>query len=241
MFTAAELSFYGFLLALWGLRFCPTPYRQTLFLTVAFSSIVPVILLVERDIWPKLLFHPTPDQLLDIRDGAVAYLHIALAFALCLCFLFTPRIWYPVDPYNEKEVPSPEQTASFASYILSYSWIGGIVFKAFHKELSPEDLPSIPDYDRGRLWAQKIIKDQKKSTIWTLLSLMRYDLCIMTIASFFIGASKFISPWAMRELLAYIEKSKEPTISPWVYVGMLFAGPLVSACSFEFYVFNSTR
>lgn len=115
------------------------------------------------------------------------------------------------------------------------------MLKAIHKEIGPEDLPPIPDYDRGKLWAQKILKDQKKSTLWTLLSLMRTDICYMVFASFGVGASKFISPFAMRELLAYVEKSKQATITPWAYVFLLFAGPLVSACFFEFYVFNSTR
>ena len=113
--------------------------------------------------------------------------------------------------------------------------------KAINKEISPEDLPPIPDYDRGKLWAQKILKDQKKSTLRTLLSLMKTDICLMVFAGFGIGASKFISPFAMRELLAFVEKSKQPTITPWVYVFLLFVGPLISACFFEFYVFNSTR
>lgn len=166
---------------------------------------------------------------------------MGLGLILLVSFTLTPRVWYPVDPYDENEVASPEQTASFASYIISYSWIGGLVLKALHKDIHPEDLPPIPDYDRGKLWAQKILKDQRKSTLRTLISLMRYDLCFMVIASFSIGASKFISPFAMRQLLAYIERSQEPTINPWVWVALLFVGPIVSACCFEFYVFNSTR
>ena len=224
---------------MWGLRFCATPYRHTIFLTVAFSSIIPTLIGTERDVWPKLLFHPNPSQLAEIRDGGEV--RVGLGLALLVSFILTPRVWYPVDPYDEKEVASPEQTASFASYILSYSWIGGLVLKAFHKDIHPEDLPPIPDYDRGKLWAQKILKDQKKSTLRTLISLMRYDICFMTMTSFSIGASRFISPFAMRQLLAYIEQSQEPTITPWVWVALLFVGPIVSACCFEFYVFNSTR
>lgn len=234
-----ELSLYSFLTLLWGLRFCATPYRHTIFLTVALSSIIPTLIGAERDIWPKLLFHPNPSQLTEIRDGGEV--RVGLGLTLLVSFILTPRVWYPVDPYDEKVVASPEQTASFASYILSYSWIGGLVFKALHRDIHPEDLPPIPDYDRGKLWAQKILKNQKKSTLRTLVSLMRYDLCFMIMASFSIGASKFISPFAMRQLLAYIERSQEPTITPWVWVALLFVGPIVSASCFEFYVFNSTR
>ncbi|KAF8443446.1 hypothetical protein BGX38DRAFT_1095677, partial [Terfezia claveryi] len=234
-----ELSLYSFLTLLWGLRFCATPYRHTIFLTVALSSIIPTLIGAERDIWPKLLFHPNPSQLTEIRDGGEV--RVCLGLTLLLSFILTPRVWYPVDPYDEKAVASPEQTASFASYILSYSWIGGLVLKALHKDIHPEDLPPIPDYDRGKLWAQKILKNQKKSTLRTLVSLMRYDLCFMIMASFSIGASKFISPFAMRQLLAYIERSQEPTITPWVWVALLFVGPIASASCFEFYVFNSTR
>ena len=202
---------------------------------------MPVLLMAHRDLWPRLLFHPAPEQLVAMRSGPVSLSRIGLGAAVILCSLFTPRAWYPVDPYNEKALPSPEQTASFASYIFSYSWIGGLVMKAFKKDLGPEDLLPIPDYDRAHLWGKKILKDKKKSTMLTLLSLMRYDLAFMTCASGSIGASKFLSPWAMKELLAYIEGSKESVVTPWVYVVLLFIGPLVSACFFEFYVFNSTR
>lgn len=234
-----EFSFYSFLTLLWGLRFCATPYRHTIFLTVAFLSIIPTLIGAERDVWPKLLFHPNPSQLIEMRDGGEV--RVGLGLALLVSIILTPRVWYPVDPYDEKEVASPEQTASFASYILSYSWIGDLVLKAFYKDIHPEDLPSIPDYDRGKLWAQKILKDQKKSTLRTLISLMRYDICFMTMTSFSIGASKFISPFAMRQLLAYLEQSQEHTVTPWVWVALLFVGPIVSACCFEFYIFNSTR
>lgn len=241
LFTVAELTHYGFLSMLWGFRFSPTPYRHTIFLTVALSSIIPTMLAFLRDAWPKLLFNPEPGQLMEMRDGVLAISHLCLGLLLLLSFLFTPRVWYPVDPYDEKGLASPEQTASLASYILSYSWIGSIVSKAFHKEINPEDLPEFPDYDRGKLWAKKIMQNQKKTTLRTLISLMRYDLGFMIISSLSIGASKFISPFAMRQLLAYIEKSQEPTVSPWFYVALLFFGPLISAWCFELYVFNSTR
>ncbi|KAH0611111.1 uncharacterized protein H6S33_011538 [Morchella sextelata] len=39
----------------------------------------------------------------------------------------------------------------------------------------------------------------------------------------------FINPLCMRGLLAYIEKSSEPTFTPWVYVGALFFEPLINA------------
>lgn len=45
----------------------------------------------------------------------------------------------------------------------------------------------------------------------------------------------------MRELLAYIEKSKTPEINPWVWVFGLFIGPIAQAASWQGYIFNSTR
>jgi hypothetical protein len=46
---------------------------------------------------------------------------------------------------------------------------------------------------------------------------------------------------AMRELLAYIEKSKTPTVTPWVWVVGLFFGPIATAAAWQGYIFNSTR
>ena len=45
----------------------------------------------------------------------------------------------------------------------------------------------------------------------------------------------------MRELLAYVEKSKVPEINPWVWVFGLFIGPVVQSAALQGYVFNSTR
>ena len=53
-----------------------------------------------------------------------------------------------------------------------------------------EDLPSIPDYDRGKLWSRMIVDNQKSTTIQTLLSLMKYELSLMTLLSFLIGAQQ---------------------------------------------------
>jgi hypothetical protein len=46
---------------------------------------------------------------------------------------------------------------------------------------------------------------------------------------------------SMRGLLNYVEGSKEPVVSPWVYVVSLAGGPVLVAIAYQAYIFNATR
>lgn len=221
-------------------RFYPTPYRPSLSLLVTVFCIVPPLLLIERDLWPKLLFNASPEKSRDARHGWEVYARLGLAVSLELSALMTPRLWYPVDPYSN-DLPSPEQTASLISYMGSYSWIGNLIRIAYKRDIEPEDLPELPDYDRARLWSKKVENNKKSTTFKTFFACMRWDILNMTLCSIFLGLMQFVWPVSMRELLAYVEGSKEPVITPWVFVFGLFFGPLLTGLVWEAYIFNATR
>lgn len=190
------------------------------------ANIIPLVLLIERDIWPNLLYNPTHRQTRLARNGACVYIRLALMVACFLSYLVTPRVWYRVDPYAEDEV-SPEQTASPFSYLMSYYWIEYLVYRAFRHNIEIKDLPNVPDYDRGKLWTIKLKNNDRGSSMKTLISVMRYDLMFMVSAAFMMGVVSFVSPLSMQRLLAHIEGSSKPFISPWIFVVGLGMGPLL--------------
>lgn len=112
---------------------------------------------------------------------------------------------------------------------------------AWWRDVEPEDLPELPDYDRARLWSRKVENNRKATMFKTFFACMRWDMLYMTVCSFLIGISQFIWPVSMRELLAYIEGSKTPVVNPWVFVAGLFFGPLLNGFIWELYIYHATR
>ena len=104
----AELVYWTFLSALFLYRFYPNPYRPTLQTLTSVGILVPLVLIIERDILPKLLLHPSRERLIDVRIGWAVYARLGLILAIGILFLATPRVWYPVDPSTGGE-PTPEQ------------------------------------------------------------------------------------------------------------------------------------
>jgi hypothetical protein len=90
---AVELAYWSLMLGLFAFRFYPTPYRPTLFLLTCFGCLVPMVLIIHRDIWPKLLLNPPQDTVADARTGWGIYTRAVLSVILEGCFLFTPREW----------------------------------------------------------------------------------------------------------------------------------------------------
>ena len=69
---------------------------------------MPLLLIMERDILPKLLLHPSRERLIDVRIGWAVYARLGLTLVIGILSLATPRVWYPVDPSADGE-PTPEQ------------------------------------------------------------------------------------------------------------------------------------
>ncbi|KAH8147533.1 uncharacterized protein LAJ45_08360 [Morchella importuna] len=152
---------------------------------VSLASFLVPMLVCERDLWPKILVHPSQEVLQQARKGWEVYVRLGLSVTFGSLSMITPSVWYPVDPYSD-HTATLEQTASIFK-IIRFLGIG------FFKKIRP----TLHD---------------------ALLPLERH-----------FELEQFINPLCMRGLLAYIEKSSEPTFTPWVYVSALFFEPLINA------------
>ena len=122
--TAAELGYWTVVFALFAFRFYPTPYRPTLFALASLATLVPLALIFERDLLQKLLLHPSPGRLYQVRAGWGAYARSVLLLSVLLLAMATPRVWYPVDPYSDDK-GSPEQVRDpldFSMFLLVLMW-----------------------------------------------------------------------------------------------------------------------
>lgn len=169
------------------------------------------------------------------------YLSFVLQVALILVPLCTPRTWTPIDPTNRDDIASPEQTCTPFSYFVSYSWIEYLIRIAVHRDIVTDDLPPIPDYDRARIWRNRILEARRDSLLWTLLVLMRWELLMMSSLAVLVSLTQFVSPLAMQQLLQYLETTEQASINPYLWAVLLLLGPLSWAVSREMYMFVSTR
>lgn len=169
------------------------------------------------------------------------YISLALQIVLLSIAMSTPREWQPIDPSDADDQPSPEQVCTPFSYYISYYWIEYLIRLSFNREVVTNDLPPVPDYDKARLWKHKILEARTDSLLWTLLSLMQWELITMTSLAVLISLTQFVSPLAMRQLLQYLESPGGASMNPFLWAGLILIGPLAWAISREMYIFVSTR
>ncbi|KAF9809990.1 hypothetical protein IEO21_07182 [Rhodonia placenta] len=187
---------------------------------------------VYRDIWPYATFDLTPA---DAFEGIYLWTKIVfLTLAAVLVPLFSPR----------RYVPSVSKTASLAS-LMFFTWIDPIVFKAYRvPHLSVDELPPLADYDDSESLVNSHIKEldpllvRKKGQHigWGLLKVFRNDFIVMGTMLTLNVIARFVSPIAVRNLLAYLEGSSDTTVRPWVWVGLLFVGPILTVLFISMYL-----
>lgn len=183
-----------------------------------------------------------------VRDisiaGGVASLIFAFSVALC-----TPREWIPpnadydVPSYIMEREPAPEETCSWLNYYCTYEWLTPIIWKGTTGKLDMSSLPSLAWYDEPLYLLRKLQKARSisKTTLWTALRFQREEMILMAV---WIGSSfslENIAPYAMYRLLDYIANPKEATYHPWLWLCLLFLGPMARSMLFQQYVFTSTR
>lgn len=100
-YIAFELVYWIFFLALFTFRFYPTPYRPIIFTIVSLASFLVPMLVCERDLWPKILVHPSQEVLQQARKGWEVYVRLGLSVTFGSLSMITPSVWYPVDPYSD--------------------------------------------------------------------------------------------------------------------------------------------
>ncbi|PHH87438.1 hypothetical protein CDD83_8869 [Cordyceps sp. RAO-2017] len=177
--------------------------------------------------------------------GATASLAAALLFALC-----TPREWIPPD-IDEHDIPglhpprepAPEETCSWLNYYCTYEWITHIIWKGAKGVLDLSGIPRLAWYDEPLYLLRKIqaARSVSKNTFWTTLRFQRTELLLMSL---WIGSSYVVdnvAPYGMFKLLEYLDSPAEAVYRPWVWLLLMFVGPVARSLLFQQYIFTSTR
>jgi ABC-type multidrug transport system fused ATPase/permease subunit len=173
---------------------------------------------------------------------------VSLAGAVVIAFI-TPREWVPpempydIPGYKLPDEPAPEETSSWFVYFCSYEWLTPIIWKGTRGVLDMSAIPKLAWYDEPVYLLNKIHEARRlaKSTMWTTLRFQRSELALMASLS---GASfivENVAPFGMYKLLEYLESPSTATYKPWVWLSLVFLGPLSRSLLFQQYVFTSTR
>ncbi|KAJ6502921.1 P-loop containing nucleoside triphosphate hydrolase protein [Mycena vitilis] len=201
-----------------------------------------------RDILPLATFTGIPA---DLNEGRRLWAKIAvLSITAVIVPLFTPRQYIPVDPLNPMKAANPEQTASLFSFAL-YFFMDQIIFLAHRQSrLQEDELYPLCDTDASTHLKNRSFKyldrfSGNKSKRHLFLGLMRVfqrDVAVLTILLILRPFTLMAGPFAMNRLLQYIEtQDNGANVRPWVWIALIFLGPLVGNIVFQFYAFINTR
>ncbi|KAJ7141437.1 hypothetical protein C8R44DRAFT_763446 [Mycena epipterygia] len=202
---------------------------------------------VYRDIFPLATFELTP---MDLSEGRLLWAKVITLFAVSgIIPLAIPRQYIPVDPKNPMPVPNPEQTAPILSLVL-YFFLDPIIFLAYRiPHLEFEQLPPLSDFDYAEnLKAMAFphldvfTAKKKRHIFFGIAWIYRWTFINMAIMLVIIALGTFVSPIGLNRLLNYLEHPDEPAfVKPWVWIALLFLGPMISSLAFQWYIFISTR
>lgn len=176
--------------------------------------------------------------------GSMATLTVAVLLALV-----TPREWVPPsldldlsDKVAARE-PSPEETCSWLDYYVTYEWLTPLMWRGIREQVTIGDLPPLPWYDEPLLLLRRIKEARRKSqsTLWTLVRFLPKELALMGFFAAFSFTAELVAPFALYQLLSYIEHPETSAVRPHVWLLLLFFGPMARSVTFQQYIFTSTR
>ncbi|KAG7135280.1 ATP-binding cassette transporter abc4 like protein [Verticillium longisporum] len=173
---------------------------------------------------------------------------ISLALSVFIS-LITPREWVPPSlkhalPKGAVETdPAPEEVCSWADYFLTYDWLTPLIWTGARRPVTIDDLPKLAWYDDPLLLLSKIkaARAKSKNTLWTVLRLLKKEALIMASCIATAYLLELVAPFALYQLLSYLADPKGSVIRPWVWLLLMFCGPLSRSVCFQQYVFTSTR
>ncbi|KAJ7741259.1 P-loop containing nucleoside triphosphate hydrolase protein [Mycena metata] len=238
---------YGAILA--SLTISPAHTRRRLVRHVNIVLFLAFCVYVYRDILPLATYTHIPA---DLDEGRVLWAKIALLFITAVVIPgSTPRQYIPVDPANPMTKVNPEQTASIFAFTF-YFFLDHITFLAYRQSaLEEEQLYPLCDTDTATHLKDRSFKyldkfSSSKANHHIFFGLMRvFWREFLTIAGLLVVrvAINYSGPFAMNRLLQYIEtRDYEPAVvRPWVWIGMIFLGPVLGGLSFQYYIFINTR
>ncbi|KAI5919844.1 P-loop containing nucleoside triphosphate hydrolase protein [Camillea tinctor] len=174
---------------------------------------------------------------------------IATLAGAVLVAVSTRREWVPpsiaLGPSETALIrePSPEETCSWLEYYVTYEWLTPLMLRGMRRQVSVEELPRLPWYDEPLHLLSRIIQARQKAetTFRTLILFLPKELAAMVFFSSFAFIVELVAPFAMYKLLGYLNNPEGSHFRPWVWLLLLFIGPLSRSVSFQQYIFISTR
>ncbi|KAI0387803.1 ABC transporter [Hypomontagnella monticulosa] len=163
--------------------------------------------------------------------------------------LITRREWIPPSldlDVSEKiptREPSPEETCSWLEYYVTYEWLTPLMLRGMRRQMTLEELPKLPWYDEPLLLLARVQEARRKgeTTFWTLIHFLPKELAAMGTWIALCFVLEMVAPFAMYKLLGYLTNPVASPFKPWVWLVLLFIGPLSRSVCFQQYIFTSTR
>lgn len=172
---------------------------------------------------------------------------IAIAVASVIAVI-TPREWNPLQvelniPGYDQSEPAPEETCSWFTYYCTYDWLTPVIWKGMKRKLDMADIPRIAWYDEPMYLLRRVqeARSISKKTLFTVLRFQKRELLLM---AFWVATSytvENIAAYAMFKLLEYLANPSGAVYKPWLWLLLMFIGPLSRSIAFQQYIFTSTR
>lgn len=239
---------YASILAFFTLS--PEHARHRLVRHANFVLLAAFCVYAHRDLFPLATFTRHPE---DLAEGKKLWAKIALLFISGVAVpLLTPSQYIPVDPLNPMEIPNPEQTASIFSFTF-YFFLNRIIFLAYREsQLKEDELYPLCDTDTSTHLKARSFKyldsfsgsNSRRHIFFGLMRVFHLEFLTLACLLLFRVVANFSSPLAMNRLLQYIETRDEVDsqfVRPWVWIGLIFVGPVIGSLMFQYYIFINTR
>nr|XP_031862945.1 uncharacterized protein CI109_001420 [Kwoniella shandongensis]KAA5530017.1 hypothetical protein CI109_001420 [Kwoniella shandongensis] len=229
-----------------------TPLRRHLITHLDTLLFLGFSLYAYRDLWPLCTFNLDPADI----NNAITWSRVALLSVVAVLVpLIRPRTYVPADPENptpENEI-HPEQTAPWLFYVF-YEFATSLIWKAWQTTALPyEALPPLADYDRAQLLYKRHIEEldpirrrskglKDRNLFISLMVVFKREVFIVVTLCALSGIADVSGSVAINQLLKYLETDGIGHLTkPFVWISLLFLGPVVGSLLIQFYIFTTTR
>ena len=173
-----------------------------------------------------------------------------LAVAAMITFITPRRVRYKKSNVEDvvtssEDDPSAEETCSWFSYYVSYDWLTYLILRGLSRDLQISDLPLLPSYDAplkllARMSGARLGGSR---TFHTLVKAFRWEIGSIMVWSVLTATVEYTAAFAMFNLLAYLEDpaSTGIVVHPFVWIALLFIGPMTRSVCYQQSIFKSTR
>ncbi|EMD41558.1 hypothetical protein CERSUDRAFT_128415 [Gelatoporia subvermispora B] len=202
-----------------------------------------------RDIWPLAMVASDP---MDSAEGDILWVKVLiLTFTAIVTPLCMPRRYVPIKAtvLDPSSAGHAEQTASWLS-LVTFSWLDQMILNAARVSHLPFDqfLP-LANYDRARYLTERTLPHldplalgRKRHVFWGIVHIFYPEFLTMTTMLAIKAVTTFASPIGLFKLLQYLESNGiGSTVRPWVWISLLFFGPVLGSLAIQWYIFTSTR